>query len=71
MNDHDRDNLRFLLTASEESLAEWYKILTPDEMDYALDLVQMAYVELIDQAVDTLTEYSDANIVLQHIRNKL
>jgi len=39
MNDWDRDNLEFLLSANEKVLSEWYSQLTPDDLLYAFELL--------------------------------
>jgi hypothetical protein len=46
MNDHDRGNLRFLMTADETAMQEWYNQVSQDDIDYALELLQMANAEL-------------------------
>jgi hypothetical protein len=46
MNDHDRGNLQFLLTADESVMQEWYNQVSQDDIDYALELLQMANAEL-------------------------
>lgn len=39
MNDWDRENLEFLLTANKEVLDDWYQQLTPDDLLYAFELL--------------------------------
>jgi hypothetical protein len=46
MNDHDRGNLQFLLTADESVMQEWYNQVSQDDIEYALELLQMANAEL-------------------------
>jgi len=57
MNDHDRDNLRFLLTADDSVMQDWYNQVSQDDIEYALELLQMASAEL---AVKEM-ELSEAN----------
>jgi hypothetical protein len=46
MNEHDRGNLQFLLTADETVMQEWYNQVSQDDIEYALELLQMANAEL-------------------------
>lgn len=71
MNDHDRENLSFMLNADPATLSAWYESLSPDDLIYAMELLvqarselEMRVVELFDD-VDDLTE---ANIVLARFR---
>ena len=70
MNDHDRDNLLFLLRTSDAGLADWYKQASADDLEYARQLLALAHIELIDQAVDVLPEFSDATVLLQQFTLK-
>lgn len=47
MNNHDRDNLRFLLTASKETLQDWYSKMDEDDYKYAMELLE-AYSRELD-----------------------
>jgi len=49
MNDWDRDNLEFLLTANKQVLDDWYKTLTPDDLLYAFELLQKHRDELTER----------------------
>jgi hypothetical protein len=46
MNDHDKNNLLFLLNAPKDVLAEWSRTITPDDLDYAMELLQTYSAEL-------------------------
>lgn len=48
MNDHDKENLNFLLTASPEVLKDWYDSVEEDDHMYAQELLAM-YSEEIEQ----------------------
>ena len=50
MNDHDRQNLNFLLYSSPEVIADWYSKVDQDDIDYAQELLAMAALELKEQA---------------------
>ena len=49
MNKHDRDNLKFLLTADEATFQEFLATVSPDDIDYAIGLIQTHRAELIAQ----------------------
>lgn len=46
MNFHDRQNLNFLLNASEETIREWYHAASEDDREYASELLA-AYAQEI------------------------
>ena len=47
MNQHDRENLMFLLTASKETLQDWYEQMGEDDYKYAMELLA-AYSQELD-----------------------
>jgi hypothetical protein len=51
MNEHDRQNLNFLLTASPAVIAEWMSVVDQDDVDYAHELLAMAALELKEEAL--------------------
>jgi hypothetical protein len=69
MDQHDRDNLNFLLSASSEVLLDWYNHVDDDDVVYALELLNFYKLELIDQAAE-LSELREANEVLSYIMEK-
>lgn len=50
MNDHDRQNLNFLLYSSPEVIADWWDKVSEDDHVYAQELLAMAALELKEQA---------------------
>jgi alpha-amylase/alpha-mannosidase (GH57 family) len=46
MNDYDKNNLMFLLNAPSDVLKQWSKTVTADDLDYAMELLQMYSAEL-------------------------
>lgn len=46
MNEHDRNNLNFLLNVSEDVLKDWYFSVDEDDIQYAIELLTMAEVEM-------------------------
>lgn len=51
MNDHDKENLRFILTASEEVLYDWWDKISDDDKDYAQELLRAYRRELVQLEV--------------------
>ena len=69
MNDRDRDNLNFLLTASTEVLHDWYNHVDDDDIQYALELLHAYKLELIDEAAE-LSDMREANEAISYIMEK-
>lgn len=65
MNDWDRNNLNFIRSLNEQQFDEWASTLPEDDVDYAVELIQRARMELmynhLDEvngaAVETANEY--------------
>jgi len=51
MNDHDRNNLNFLLNIDGATFEDWYAQTDEDDRVYAQELLALAAEELRDQAV--------------------
>lgn len=62
MNDHDKQNLNFLLTASPEVIADWFTKVDQDDIDYAHELLAMAAEELRQDAIALRVEAELANL---------
>lgn len=60
MNEHDRSNLEFLLTASPEVLKDWYSKMDADDIRYAFELLETASLELLEHAVNISTDCTQA-----------
>jgi hypothetical protein len=69
MTERDLDNLEFLLTASNKVIGDWFSKMEPDDIDYAIELLELAKLELVDQATE-LTDLSQAQDVLSTIMEK-
>lgn len=54
MNDWDRNNLNFLLTASPEVMQQWHDHADQDDYNYAMELLQAAQTELELMALDQI-----------------
>jgi uncharacterized protein YihD (DUF1040 family) len=67
MNDHDRNNLQFILSLDEKSYDEWTASLTEDDIDYALELLKAARTEAmmhIAQLADDVEDSTEATTLL-------
>lgn len=56
MNAYDRANLKFLMTASEQVLAEWYAQASEDDLAYAAELLDQHQTELDAEAIEQNSE---------------
>lgn len=71
MNQHDKDNLQFLLTASPEVLKDWYDSVDRDDHEYAIELIRLHTSEIIVhnmEMADNVTDLSEARQVLAKYR---
>ena len=46
MNDHDRKNLNFIMHLSVEQFDEWYASISLDDVEYAIELLKVARIEM-------------------------
>lgn len=72
MDDHDRKNLEFLLSASEEVLRDWYDNVSEDDHEYASELLNAYGEELKLRTAfikcENVTTTEDANEYLKKFR---
>jgi hypothetical protein len=69
MSERDLDNLEFLLTASNETLTDWFSKMEQDDIDYAFELLEMAKLEMIDQATE-LSSMRESTEAIKKIMEK-
>ena len=74
MNQHDRDNLNFLLYSNEAVLKDWHNQVTADDHAYARELLD-AYSKELKLEAEMLKiecklgyDFPDANRVIDKIR---
>ncbi len=68
MNDHDRNNLNFLLNITPEVFDDWMDQADSDDIDYALELLAMHKSELVVgllELKDNVEDTTQANQVLK------
>lgn len=63
MNQQDRDNLDFLLSASPEVIEDWYEKMDADDILYAFELLEQAGAELVEVQLEG-SDFSDAKTIL-------
>jgi hypothetical protein len=69
MNERDRKNLEFLMTADDDVLTDWFENMEEDDVNYAFELLEMAKLNLVDQATE-LSDLSDADKYLTQLMRK-
>lgn len=82
MNEHDRRNLEFLLNVDKQTLKNCFERMSPDDIEYAWELLEM-YNNEINEAVNALRidaelenlmfreeRFPEANAVLAKFRLK-
>lgn len=80
MNDHDRDNLEFLLSIDGNTFRDWYAKMSPEDHEYAMELIEKYSLELKERSDALLIEaelarqysncYPEASAVIQRIMQK-
>jgi len=77
-NEHDRNNLRFLMNSNRETLRKWYATCSEDDILYAKSLLDALALEiaeemktsLIESQIDSMKHFTEATAVLSYIREK-
>jgi hypothetical protein len=62
MNDYDRSNLNFIRSLNEEQFDEWYASISLDDVDYALELLKEARLELTVQMHEVTDNVKDTKL---------
>ena len=70
MNQHDRDNLQYIMSLSEHEFEVWASKITQDDLDYALEIMRARRLEIAEQEQDLeykleYSDFSEANAVLK------
>jgi hypothetical protein len=70
MNEHDRNNIEFIMSLDDEQTAQWVSNLTADDHAYALEIIELRLNELYEQLVEAeLAQLDSYPTVEQIIRN--
>lgn len=77
MNQHDRDNLEFLLAISPSILCEWFHQQSSDDIQYAIELLKK-YEEILDDIGHGIVEsklicsrFNEANDIIKKFKRKI
>lgn len=62
MSDHDLDNLAFLITASKETIRDWFETVPEEDIEYAKTILTIASQYFSDDKADI--DVTQANQVL-------
>lgn len=68
MNDHDKSNLQYIMSLSEEEFDVWYDKLTMDDVEYALEIMKQARTELHMQEQELLDDVDDTEQAMAVLR---
>lgn len=74
MNDWDRNNLNFILTSMDDAFEKWMLEAKTDDIEYALELIARHKRELADieeKLYDDVTDFTEANIIINRVKEKL
>ncbi len=68
MNDHDRNNLNFILSLDEDGFEKWYVTLSDDDVDYALELLKAARTEVAMKHSEIFDDVEDCTEAVQVLK---
>jgi len=68
MNDHDRDNLNFLLSVTAEGFEAWLNQADDDDVNYALELLKMRKSEILVKLMDASDNVEDTSKANQALK---
>ena len=67
MNQHDKDNLEFLLNSTPDTLKDWYDSVDGDDHEYALELIRLHSSELIVAELELTDEPEDLILATKYL----
>jgi hypothetical protein len=59
MNKHDKDNYQFLMSLTPDQFEDWVMSLSTDDVEYAIELIQIARSELAVHTAKILDDVKD------------
>ena len=68
MNQHDKNNLSFLLNSTPETLKHWYDSVNGDDHEYALELIRQHSSEIILSRLEMTDEQEDLNLSINYLK---
>ena len=67
MTERDRDNLNFLLTVSPKVFQNWLDQADDDDVEYALELIHHAKMEMIIAELERRDEVEDVSLARKEL----
>lgn len=61
MNEHDRNNLNFIMSLDEDGFEQWSATLSEDDVNYALELIKAARIEVLMKTAEYADEVEDTS----------
>jgi hypothetical protein len=74
MNEHDKNNLKFILKCSNKDFDAWMEEASADDISYALQLIHTSKAELMVEQMelqDTAIMYEDDIVEAKHILDRI
>lgn len=75
MNQHDRNNLLFILKLNPDEIHNWLNTLSVDDMHYALEIIQSCTTEMIVEEMDLddqePMDLTQANALINRIKSEV
>lgn len=75
MNQHDLDNLLFILKLDSKQISNWLNTLSEDDMRYALEILQSRTAEMIVEEMDLddqeEMDLTQANVLINRIKSEI
>ena len=71
MNPYDLNNLNYIMSLTDDEFDEWMMTIGDDDISYAIELIQLRRAELDSEAMDIMddiTDFTEANAVINHIK---
>ena len=68
MNKHDRDNLMFLINADKATMKKWYRTVSKDDVDYALELLHQYKSELMVKEMEYMDDVDDVGMAREALK---
>ena len=72
MTDWDKDNLKFIMETNDGAFDVWLDQADDRDIEYALELIRMARVELMVQEMeitDSVSNFTEANLLIERIKS--
>jgi hypothetical protein len=68
MNDHDRNNFKYIMSLDEKQFDKWYASISEDDVDYALELMKQARLELDVKTHEVFDEVMNTSLAQKALK---